>query len=145
MRDRAETGLRVVYALLGVDALLVGLLSVFGAKWVLMLEFPGIPSTEISNLLLLTRQEFSALELGVAVMLFLSARNPRNSLPVLYGMAAALFVGAVVPLLGAYRLGLTALFYGYRTWLHSAIRMAVSGLLLYLRPTEASRRSPRES
>ena len=110
-----------------------------------MREFPGIPISEISNLLLPTRQKFCALEFGVAVMLFLSARSPRNSLPVLYGMAVALFVGAVVPLLSGYRLGLTALFSGYGMWLHAAIRMGVSGLLLYLRPLEARSTGPRES
>ena len=145
MTDRSETALRVVYVLLGVDALLISLLSLFAGKWVLMLEFPGIPSTEISNLLLLTRQESSALEFGVALMLFLSARNPRNSSPVLYGMAAAFFGGAVVPLIGADPLGFPALFSGNGTWLHSAIRMAVSGLLLYLRPTEARSTGPHES
>jgi len=145
MPRRSETVLRVVYALLGVDALLKSILLVFGGKWVLVLAFPGIPSSEISRLLLLTRQEYSALEFGVAVILFLSVRNPRDTLPVLYGIAAALFLGAVVPLLGAYRLGLTALFSGHAMWLHSAIRIAVAGLLLYLRPTEASNRGPHES
>ena len=145
MPRRSETVLRVAYALLGVDALLKSILLVFGGKWVLVLAFPGIPSSEISKLLLLTRQEYGALEFGVAVILVLSARNPRNTLPILYGIAAALFLGAVVPLLGAYRLGLTALFSGYAMWLHSAIRIAVAGLLLYLRPTEASNRGPHES
>ena len=143
MPSRSEAVLRVVYALLGVDALLKSILLVFGGKWVLLLAFPGIPNSEISKLLLLTRQEYGALEFGVAVILFLSVRNPRNTLPVLYGIAAALFLGAVVPLLGAYRLGLTALFSGYAVWLHSALRIAVAGLLLYLRPTEASNRSTR--
>ena len=138
MLNRSETVLRVAYALLGVDALLKSILLVFGGKWALMLAFPGIPSSEISKLLLLTRQETGALEFGVAVILFLSVRNPRNSLPVLYGIAAALFIGAVVPLLGTYRLGLTSLFSGYAMWLHSAIRIAVAGLLLYVRPTKAT-------
>jgi hypothetical protein len=87
-------------------------LSMFGGKWALMLAFSGIPSSEISKLVLLTRQESGALEFGVAVILFLSVRNPRNRLPVLYGIAAALFIGAVLPLLGTHRLGLTAFFSG---------------------------------
>src|SRR5262252_8530300 len=100
MSGRSETVLRVVYALLGVDALLKSILLVFGGKWVVALAFPDIPSSEISKLVLLTRQEWGALEFGVAVILFLSAWSPRNSLPVLYGIAAALALGAVVPLLG---------------------------------------------
>ena len=104
-----------------------------------------ISTNQISKPLLLTRQEYGALELGVAVILFLNVRNPRNTLPVLYGIAAALFLGTVAPLLGAYRLGLTALFSGYAMWLHSAIRVAVAGLLLYLRPTESGNRGPHES
>ena len=145
MPDRSETVLRAVYALLAVDALLKSILLVFGGKWALMLAFPGIPSSEISKLLLLTRQESGALEFGVAVILFLSMRNPRNSLPVLYGIAAALFIGAVLPLVGTYRLGLVPFFSAYAMWLHSAIRIAVAGLLLYVRPTKASIRGPRES
>lgn len=145
MRGRSETVLRIVYALLGVDALLKSILLVFGGKWALMLAFPGIPSSEISKLLLLTRQESGALEFGVAAILFLSAQNPRNSLPVLYGIAAALFMGAVVTLLGTYRLGLVPLFSGYAIWLHSAIRIAVAGLLLYLRPTKATNKGPQEA
>ena len=145
MPGRSETVLRVVYAILGVDALLKSILLVFGGKWVLVLAFPGIPSSEISKLLLLARQEYGALEFGVAVILFLSLRNPRNTLPVLYGIAAALFLGAVVPLLGAYRLGLTALFSGYAMWLHSAVRIAMAGLLLFLRPSKATSKSPQET
>src|SRR5215471_16453608 len=145
MPDRSEKVLRVVYALLGVDALLKSILLVVGGKWALMFAFPGIPSSEISKLLLLTRQESGALEFGVAVILFLSVRNPRNSLPVLYGIAAALFIGAVVPLLSTYRLGLIPFFSGYAMWLHSAIRIAVGGLLLCVRPTKASSNCPHES
>ena len=142
MPDLSKTVLRVVYALLGVDALLKSILLVFGGKWALMLAFPGIPSSEISKLVLLTRQESGALEFGVAVILFLSMRNPRNSLPVLYGIVVALFIGAVVPLLGTYRLGLTPLFSGHAIWVHSAIRIAVAGLLLYVRPTKATGKGP---
>lgn len=138
MPDRSETVLRAVYLLLGVDALLKSILLVFGGKWALMLAFPDIPSSEISKLLLLTRQESGALEFGVAVILFLSMRNLRNSLPVLYGIAAALFIGAVLPLVGTYRLGLVPFFSPYAMWLHSAIRIAVAGLLLYVRPTKAT-------
>ena len=138
MPDRSETVLRVVSALLAVDALLKSILLVFGGKWALRLAFPGIPSSEISKLVLLTRQESGAIEFGVAVILFLSMRNPRNSLPVLYGIAAALFIGAVLPLVGTYRLGLVPFFPAYAMWLHSAIRIAVAGLLLYVRPTKAT-------
>src|SRR5262250_780565 len=119
MPRRSETVLPVVYALLGVDALLKSILFAFGGKWVLVLAFPGIPSSEISKLLLLTRQEYGALEFGVAVILFLSVRNPRNTLPVLYGIRQLFSLVQVVPLLGAYRFGLTALFSGYAMWLRS--------------------------
>jgi len=60
MPDRSETVLRAAYALLGVDALLKSILSVFGGKWALTLAFPGIPSSEISKLVLMTRQEYGA-------------------------------------------------------------------------------------
>lgn len=80
--------LRIILLLLALDAGIKGFLLIFGGKWVILRSSPNLPASEITTLLLLTRLESGALDLGLSAMLFLAFRNPRGNRAVIVVVAS---------------------------------------------------------
>ena len=67
-------------------------------------------------------------------MLFLAFRDPERNVAVVDGMTVGLCILAVTPLISLYTLDVERLYPGYLIWARSLIRLALAGVLYYLRP-----------
>jgi len=74
------------------------------------------------------------------VMLFLACRDPERNVAVIDGTTVGLCVLAVTPLISLYTLDVQRLYPGYLIWARSLVRLALAGVLYYLRPREAHRK-----
>jgi hypothetical protein len=130
--------LRILLAILGLDAAAKGLFMIFGGKALMMRLFPHPPESEITTLLLLTRQESGALDLAMGLMLYFAYRDPARNVAVLNAVAVGLCIAAVASVASLYTLDAGKLYPASIVWGHSLLRLVVAASLFYLRPGFAS-------
>jgi hypothetical protein len=111
-----------------------GVLMIFGSKPLIMRLFMHPPEFEISTLLLAALKEMGGLALMVSVMLFLAARDPERNMAIIDAVSVGLCILAVTPLVSLYTSDLGRLYPGYLIWGRSFVRLALAGVLYYLRP-----------
>ena len=129
--------LRIVLGFLCLVLAVAGILLIFSSKPLIMRMFMHPPESEISTLLLAAVKEMGGLALGLSAMLFFASRDPERSVAVVDGMTLGLCILAVTPLLSLYTLDVQRFYPGYLIWARSLVRLALAGVLYYLRPREA--------
>ena len=129
--------LRIVLGFLSLLLVLAGVLLIFSNKALIMRMLMHPPASEISTLLLAALKEMGGLALALSVMLFLASRDPVRNVAIIDGMTAGLCILAVTPLISHYTLDLKRLYPAYLIWARSLVRLALAGVLYYLRPREA--------
>jgi hypothetical protein len=129
--------LRVVLGFLSLVLAVAGMLLIFSNKPLIMRMFMRPPESEITTLLLAAVKEMGGLALVLSVMLFLATRDPERNVAVVHGMTVGLCILAVTPLISLYTLDVQRLYPGYLIWVRSLVRLALAGVLYYLRPREA--------
>lgn len=134
MKNPSYRVLRIVLLILSVDAVVKGLLMIFGGKPLMMRLFPYPAESELSTLLLLMRQEWGATDLAFSFMLFFASRDPVRHLVVVDAVILALSIASVSSLLSIYTLDALRVYPAYSVWGHSLMRLAGAGVLFYLRP-----------
>src|SRR6266446_10683334 len=92
------------------------------------------PEAEVSTLLLFLLKEMGGIVLMVSAMLFRASRDPERNVAVIDGLIVGLVILAVTPLLSLYTLDVGRLYPGYLIWARSFVRLAMAGVLCYLRP-----------
>lgn len=107
---------------------------IFSGKPLIMRMFMHPPEFEVSTLLLAALKEMGGLALMVSVMLCLAARDPERNVAVIDGFIVGLCILAVTPLVSLYTSDLGRLYLGYLIWGRSIVRLALAGVLYYLRP-----------
>ena len=129
--------LRVVLGFLSLVLAIGGVLMILSNKPLIMRVFMHPPESEISILLLAALKEMGGIVLMVGVMLFLASRDPERNVAIIDGMAVGLCILALTPLVSLYTLDVRRLYPVYLIWGRSLVRLALAGLLYYLRPREA--------
>jgi hypothetical protein len=128
--------LRIVLGFLSLVLAVAGILLIFSSKSLIMRMFMHPPESEISTLLLAAVKEMGGLALALSAMLFLASRDPERNVAVVDGMTVGLCILAVTPLLSLYTLDVQRLYPGCLIWARSLVRLALAGILYYLRPRE---------
>ncbi len=108
-----------------------------GGKPTLMLLFPNLHETELSLLLILTRQEAGIASLVLALLLYFALRDPVRNVAVIYAIGAGLCLSAVHEVIALRWADADRFYSAPLTWGHALARVAVAGLLFYLRPRAA--------
>jgi len=129
--------LRIVLGFLSLLLAIGGVLLIFSSKSLIVSMFMHPPELEISTLLLAAVKEMGGLVLLVSVMLFFASRDPDRNVAIIDGMAAGLCILALTPLISLYTLDVRRLYPVYLIWGRSLGRLALAGVLYYLRPREA--------
>jgi len=127
--------LRIVLGFLCLLLAIAGILLIFSSKLVMRM-FMHPPDSEISTLLLAAVKEMGGLALALSVMLYFASRDPERNVAVVDGMTVGLCILAVTPLISLYTLDVQRLYPGYLIWARSLMRLALAGILYYLRPRE---------
>jgi hypothetical protein len=129
--------LRIILGFLSLLLALAGVLLIFSDKALIMRMLMHPPASEISTLLLAALKELGGLALALGVMFFLASRDPERNVAIIDGMTAGLCILAVTPLISLYTLDVQRLYPAYLIWARSLVRLALAGVLYYLRPREA--------
>ncbi len=126
--------LRIVLGFLSLLLAIGGVLLIFSSKSLIVSMFMHPPELEISTLLLAAVKEMGGLVLLVSVMLFFASRDPERNVAIIDGMAVGLCILAITPLVSLYTLDVGRFYSGYLIWGRSVVRLALAGVLYYLRP-----------
>ena len=126
--------LRVILGFLSLVFAIAGVFLILSTKPLILRIFMHPPVAEITTLLLAAVKEMGGIVLMVSVMLFLAWRDPERNVAIIDGMAVGLCILGLTPLLSLYTLDLRKLYPASLIWLRSLVRLALAGLLYYLRP-----------
>ena len=132
---------RTLRILLGLSSALAaagGLVMIFGGKPLMLRLFLRPPESELSTLLLVTLKEMGGILLMLSLLFFFASRDPSRNVAIVDALIAGVCVLAITPLLSLYTLDLRRLYPAYLIWGRSVARLAVAGLLYYLRPREGN-------
>jgi hypothetical protein len=127
--------LRVVLGFLSLLLAIGGIVMIFSSKPFIMRAFMHPPEFEISTLFLAALKEMGGLTLMVSVMLCFSARDPERNVAIVDAVSVGLCILAITPLVSLYTLDVGRLYAGHLIWGRSFVRLALAGILYYLRPT----------
>jgi hypothetical protein len=128
--------LRVVLGFLSLLLAIGGIVMIFSSKPLIIRMFMHPPESESSTLLLATLKEMGGIVLMVSMMLFLASRDPGRNVAIIDAVSVGLCILAITPLVSLYTLDLGRLYPAYLIWGRSFVRLALAGLLYYLRPRE---------
>ena len=134
MSQPTYRALRVVLGFLSLLLAIGGIVMIFSSKPLVMRVFMHPPEFEISTLLLAALKELGGLALMVSVMLFLASRDPERNVEIIDAFCVGLCILAVTPLVSLYTSDLGRLYPAYLVWGRSFVRLALAGVLYYLRP-----------
>ena len=134
MSQPTYRALRVVLGFLSLLLAIGGIVMIFSSKPLVMRVFMHPPEFEISTLLLAALKELGGLALMVSVMLFLASRDPERNVAIIDAVSVGLCILAVTPLVSLYTSDLGKLYPAYLVWGRSFVRLALAGVLYYLRP-----------
>ena len=138
MSQPSYRALRVVLGFLSLLLAIGGIVMIFSSKPLVMRVFMHPPEFEISTLLLAALKELGGLALMVSVMLFLASRDPERNVAIIDAVSVGLCILAVTPLVSLYTSDLGRLYPAYLVWGRSFVRLALAGVLYYLRPRRTS-------
>ena len=131
-------GLRIVLGFFSLLAAVAGVLMVFGGKGLILRAFLYPPEAQVSTLLLFLIKEMGGAILMFSVLLFLTSRDPERNVAVVDAVIVGMCILAVTPLLALRTTEIGTLYPGPLIWGRSVVRLAVAGVLLYLRPRRAT-------
>ena len=107
---------------------------IVSTKALVIRMFMHPPEFEVSILLLAVLKEMGGLTLMVSVMLCLAARDPERNVAIVDAVSMGLCILAITPLISLYTLDVGRLYVGHLIWGRSFVRLALAGILYYLRP-----------
>ena len=134
MSQPSYRALRVVLGFLSLLMAIGGVLLILSNKPLIMRVFMHPPEFEISTLLLAALKEMGGLTLMVSVMLFLASRDPEGNVAIIDAVSVGFCILAITPLISLYTLDVGRLYPGHLIWGRSSVRLALAGVLYYLRP-----------
>ena len=134
--------LRIILGIFSVLTAVAGFMIIFSDRLMIMRLFLQPPESEVSTLLLIALKEMGGLVLMLSVMLFFAYRDPARNVAIVNAFIVGLCILAFTPLWSLYTLDMRHLYPAYLIWGRSLVRLALAGLLFYLRPREGVREQP---
>jgi hypothetical protein len=134
MSQPTYRALRVVLGFLSLVLAIGGIAMIFSSKPLVMRVFMHPPESEVSTLLLAAVKEMGGLTLMVSVMLLLAYRDPERNVAIIDAFIVGLCILAITPLIALYTSDVGRLYAGHLIWGRSFVRLALAGVLYYLRP-----------
>jgi hypothetical protein len=136
MSQPTYRALRVVLGFLSLLMAIGGVFLIFSSKPLIMRVFLHPPEFEVSTLLLAALKEMGGLAFMLSVMLYLAARDPERNVAIIDAVSVGLCILAIIPLVSLYTSDLRRLYPAYLVWVRSFVRLALAGVLYYLRPRQ---------
>lgn len=136
MSNPPYRALRVVLGFLSLLMAIGGVVLIFASKSLILRLFLRPPEAEVSTLFLFTLKEMGGFALMLAVMTFFAARDPVRNVAIIDALTVGLCILAITPLLSRSMLDIQSIYPGHLIWARSMIRLALAGLLFYLRPRD---------
>jgi len=136
MPTSSYRALRILLSIFSATAAVGGLVMIFGGKPLMLRLFLRPPEPELSTLLLVTLKELGGIVLMLSLLFYFASRDPVRNVAIIDALIVGVCVLAITPLLSLYTLDLGRLYPAYLIWGRSVVRLAVAGLLYYLRPRE---------
>ncbi|HET7206979.1 MAG TPA: hypothetical protein VFI95_10415 [Terriglobales bacterium] len=125
--------LRVFAALLPVGSMFM----IFSSKELLTRMFLMPPVAEVSTLLLFVVKELGGIMLMLGALMWLAARDPVRIVAVIDAFILGFCVLAVTPLVARAMLPIREIYPDLLVWGRSVVRLAIAGVLYWLRPRGA--------
>jgi hypothetical protein len=129
--------LRVVLGFLSLFMAVGGAVLILSNKPLVLRLFLHPPETEVWTLFLFTLKEMGGFALMLAVMAFFATRDPARNVAIIDALTVGLCILAITPLVSRSMLDIQSIYPGHLVWARSIIRLALAGVLFYLRPREA--------
>lgn len=136
MSNPPYRALRVVLGFLSLFMAIVGVILIIASKSIILRLFLHPPEAEVSTLFLFALKEMGGFALMLAVMVYFAARDPVRNVAIIDALTAGLCILAFTPLVSRWMLDIQSIYPGHLIWARSVIRLALAGLLHYLRPRE---------
>lgn len=130
--------LRIILIIFSLLAAVAGLVMILGDKPLMVRLLLRPPESEVSTLLLVMMKEMGGFLVMLSFFLYFASRDPVRNVAIVNALIVGLCVLAVTPVLSLYALEVQRFYPGYLIWGRSVIRLALAGLLYYLRPREAT-------
>jgi hypothetical protein len=137
MPEPPYRALRIFLRVFSLLAVVGGLLMIFAGKPLITRIFLRPPEGEVSTLLLSLLKEMGGLVLMLGVLLWLASRNPVRNVAIVDALIVGLCILSVTPLLSLWTTDIRSMYPAYLLWGRSVVRLAIAGLLYWLRPREA--------
>ena len=125
---------RIFLRIFSLVAALGGLLLIFAEKPLIIRVFLRPPEGEVTTLLLSLLKEMGGMVLMLSVLLWLASRNPVRNVAIVDALIAGLCILALTPLLSLWMTDIRSIYPAYFLWGRSAMRLAIAGLLYWMRP-----------
>jgi hypothetical protein len=129
--------LRIVLGAFSILLAFGSLVMIFAGKPLILRIFLRPPEAEVSTLLLFVLKEMGGLLLMLAVLLWLTARDPVRNVAVIDALIVGFCVLSVTPLLSFWTLPVREIYPGHLVWGRSVVRLAIAALFYFLRPRGA--------
>jgi len=136
MSNLPDRALRVVLGFLSLLMTAGGLVLIVSSKPLILRLFLHPPEAEVSTLFLFTLKEMGGFALMLAVMVFFAARDPVRNVAIIDALAIGLCILAVTPLVSHRTLDIQRIYPGHLVWVRSTVRLALAGVLFFLRPRQ---------
>ena len=137
MPEPPYRALRIFLRVFSLLAVVGGLLMILAGKPLIVRIFLGPPEGEVSTLLLSLLKEMGGMVLMLGVLLWLASRNPVRNVAIVDALIVGLCILSVTPLLSLWTTDIRRMYPAYLLWGRSVVRLAIAGLLYWLRPREA--------
>ena len=138
MPNQPYRGLRIILTIMSVLFAGAGLVMIFSSKPLLLRIFLSPPESELSTLLLAVLKEMGGAVFVLSLLCYFASRDPARNVAIIDALIAGLCILAVTGPLAIYSINLAGLYPTYMIWGRSLVRLALAGVLYYLRPREAA-------
>src|SRR5215471_7682609 len=136
MSNQPYRALRVVLGFLSLFMAIGGVILIVASKSLILSLFLHPPAAEVTILFLFTLKEMGGFALMLAVMVYFAARDPVRNVAIINALAIGLCILAVTPLVSHRTLDIQRIYPGHLVWVRSTVRLALAGVLFFLRPRQ---------
>jgi hypothetical protein len=126
--------LRIVLRVLAFLFVLGGVVMILSTKSLVLRVFMTLPESQVSAFTLFLVKEMGGLFLMLSLLCYWAARDPLRNAAILNALIAGLCALTVTPLISFAMLDFRGIFPASLVWGRSATRLALAGVLYWLRP-----------
>jgi hypothetical protein len=136
MSELTCRALRIVLRVFSFAVAVGSFLMILAGKPLVARVFLRPPEGEVSTLLLFLLKEMGGLMLMLSLLLWFASRDPVRNVAILDAVIAGLCILSLTPLVSLWTTDIRGIYPAYLVWGRSMVRLAIAGLLYWLRPRE---------